>query len=191
MNISFGKKITIAKCHILDKEQNKFVPVVINEYDCTTMDDFVEVQKLGATFLFATTISQNMYAKNNSYYTKQPNNNRFFNIERENNGEVLGLALCEEQKHSLDVGYIETKHDNRHRYTGQALLASLAGFSSAIGKFKIKIKNAVKTSVDFYQDTCGFDKNSNSEFQLMRRDIPNFLEQTEERTKHPIINLQG
>ena len=189
MQVSFGKKIPIAQCSVFDNQQKQFVPVTVNEYDCKTMDDFVEVRKLDSTWKFADTIARSIYAKNDCFYKKIPNTYRFFNLEREN-GEVLGIAACDEKQGSLDVNFIETKPDKNHKYTGQVFLASLAGHSINMGKFKFKIKNAIESSVGFYQNICGFKRNYEDDFEVSRRNIPDFIKQTETRTHSPIINIQ-
>ena len=190
MNISFGKKIPIAQCCVFDNKQRQFVPVTVNEYDCTTMTDFVEVRKLDSTWKFADTIARSIYAKNDCYYRKIPNTYRFFNIEKDN-GEVLGIAACDEKQGSLDVNFIETNPDKKHKFVGQTFLASLAGHSVNMGKFKLKIKNAIESSVGFYQVVCGFNRNYEDDFEISRRNIPEFINQTETRTNSPIINIQG
>jgi hypothetical protein len=190
MNISFGKKIPIAKCSVFDNQQRQFIPVTVNEYDCKTMDDFVEVRKLDSTWKFADTIARSIYAKNDCFYKKIPNTYRFFNIERDN-GEVIGIAACDEKQGSLDVNFIETKPDKKYKFAGQALLASLAGYSVNLGKFKLKIKNAIESSVGFYQNICGFKRNFEDDFEISKRDIPQFIAQTEGRTQTPIIELKG
>ena len=96
MNISFKRKIPIAQCQIFDKEENKFVSATVHEYDCKTMSDICEVQKLGASWQFTNSIIYNMQVKNRCIYTGHPNSSRFFNIEK-GNGEIIGLALCEEK----------------------------------------------------------------------------------------------
>ena len=190
MNISFGKKIPIAKCNVFDNKQRQFIPVTVNEYDCTTMTDFVEVRKLDSTWKFADTIARRIYAKNDSYYRKTPNTSRFFNIEKEN-GEVLGIAACDEKQGSLDLDFIETAPDKKHKYVGQAFLASLAGHSVNKGKFKFKIKNSIESSVGFYQTVCGFNRNYDNDFEISRRTIPQFITQTEQRTQGPIIEIEA
>lgn len=190
MNISFGKKIPIAKCSVFDNKQRQFVPATVNEYDCTTMTDFVEVRKLDSTWKFADTIARSIYAKNDCFYKKIPNTYRFFNIEREN-GEVLGIAACDEKQSSLDVNFIETKPDKSHKFAGQVLLASLAGHSVNSGKFKFRIKNAVESAEGFYENTCGFKRNYEDDFEISKRDIPQFINQTERRTNSQIIDIRG
>ena len=144
MNISFGQKIPIAQCCVFDNQQKQYIPATVNEYDCTTMTDFLEVRKLDSTWKFADTIARSIYEKNDCYYKKSPNTHRFFNIEKDN-GEVLGIAACNEKQGSLDVNFIETNPDKSHKFVGQAFLASLAGHSVNMGKFKLKIKNAIET----------------------------------------------
>lgn len=190
MNISFGKKIPIAQCHILDRQQKKFVPATINEYDCTTMSDIREVRKLGNAWRFAPTLAYNMEAKNHCHYTKEPNRNHFFNIEKEN-GEILGLAFCEEQGQTLDVHFLETKQNGLHKFAGQTLLASLGIYTVNNGKTKLRIKKSLKEAEDFYRKTCGFQPELKSSYLLTDRNIPSFIRQTEKRTHYPIINLQG
>ena len=189
-SISFGRKIPIAKCCVFDKQQKQFVPATVNEYDCTTMTDFLEVKKLASTWKFADLIANSIYAKNDCYNKKVPNTYRIFNIEKDD-GEVLGIASCNEKQGSLDVNFIETEPNKNHKYTGQVLLASLASYSVNLGKFKLKIKNAIESSVGFYQNICGFKRNFEDDFEISRRDIPQFIAQTEDRTQAPIIEFKG
>ena len=190
MNISFGRKIPIAKCHILDKEQKSFVPATVYEYDCTTKGDIQEIRKLDDSWRFTPTIANNMSIKNHSYYTQQPNHNRFFNIQKDT-GEILGLAFCEEQGKSIDVHFLETKQDDKNKFVGQALLASLCIFTLNNGQTQLRVKSALKTAEDFYKKTCGFKQELKSSYLISDRHMPKFIKQTEKRTHYPIVDVQS
>ena len=190
MNISFKRKIPIAQCKIFDNEQNKFVGATVHEYDCKTMSDICEVQKLGAGWQFTNSIIYNMQVKNRCVYTGHPNNSRFFNIEKEN-GEIVGLALCEEKENSLNVNFIETKQNKKQKFAGQTLLAIIANYALDIGKCKLIIKNALKDSYSFYKSICGFKKGEGNDLEMKRKDIKKFTQQTEERIQSSIISTKA
>ena len=189
MNISFKRKIPITQCQIFDNEQNKFVGATVHEYDCKTMSDICEIQKLGAGWHFINSFIYGMKVKNHSVYTGQENNFRFFNIEK-NTGEIVGLAYCEEKENSLNVNFIETKQNKRQKYAGQTLLASIANYAIDIGKYKLIIKNALEDSYTFYKRICGFKKGEGIDLEMNRKDIKKFTKQTEERTQAPILSIK-
>jgi hypothetical protein len=42
--VSFGKKIPVAKCHIIDNQKKKAVPATVYEYDCKNADDVEDLK---------------------------------------------------------------------------------------------------------------------------------------------------
>lgn len=192
MNITFGRKIPITYCQIYDKEKQKFVGATCYKYDCNDKSDLKEIEKLGDNWRYLPETTANMKRKEIRQNQGLSCDVVVFTIE-DKKGETLGLCCAEDKERSLEVNYIESKQDNKHKFVGQVLLASIGQeVLDNDSQRKLVVKNAVSSAYGFYEDVCGFieDKGSCDLF-MPREKIHRFLKQTKQRTHSPIINLKA
>ena len=192
MTISFGKKIPITYCQIFDKEKKRFVGATCYKYDCNDKSDIKEIQKLGDEWRYIIETLANMNRKIIRKNQGLSCDVAVFTLEKQN-GETLGLCCAEDKEKALEVNYIESKQDNKHKYVGQVLLASMGQeVLDNDSQRKIVIKNAVSSAYGFYEDICGFIEDRGScDLFMPREKIHRFLKQTKQRTHSPIINLKA
>lgn len=192
MNIYFGKKIPITTCQIFDNEKKEFVKATCYEYDCQDKSDIAEIKKLDDGWTYKQETLDNMKRKFTANKNGINSEIAIFSLENKDGG-ILGLCNAENKKRTMEVRFLESKQDGRHKYVGQTLLAS-------IGKEMLKnkqqknfiIKTAIASAYDFYEKTCGFMMDSifNSDLIMGRIQTYKFIKQTQERTQCPIIDLK-
>ena len=192
MNIYFGKKLPITTCQIYDNERKKFVKATCYEYDCKDKSDIAEIKKIDDEWTYKEETLDNMKRKFTANKNGLHSDIAIFSLENEQ-GEILGLCNAENKKRAMEVRFLESKQDGKHKFVGQTLLAS-------IGKEMLKnkqqkefvIKTAIASAYDFYEKTCGFVMDSifNSDLRMGRIQTYKFIKQTQERTQSPIIDLK-
>ena len=192
MDISFGRKTPITYCQIYDKEKRKFVGATCYKFDCTEESDIKEIKQLDYGWRYITETISNMERKLAKHKRGLSSDVVVFTLEKQN-GETLGLCCAEDRERSLEVHYIESKQNNKHKYVGQTLLASIGKeVIDNSTQQRFVIKNAVSSAYGFYEDVCGFDECiSSCDLFMNREKIHRFIKQTQKRTHSPIIDLKA
>lgn len=192
MNISFGKKIPITKSQIFDNEHQKFVPVTCCSFDCSDKSDILEIEQMGDDWRYIGETLGNMRRKLERNNSGMLSPVIVYTLEKDN-GEKLGLCCCDDTERRMEVNYIETKQDGKHKFAGQVLLASIGTqMLDNSRQWSFIIRNAISSAYDFYQQKCGFKENDyNSDLHMNRSETRKFIKQTEQRTKAPIIELRA
>ncbi len=193
MNVSFGKKIPIFNCQILNNKTKAFEPATIYEYDCSDKSDVETIKSLDEKdWLFKIVIGKEMEEK---YKIKRfdPNadEDTFFVMENKQ-GQILGMAQLQKQENrSYDIKYIESSQKNKLKYVGQLLIASMAEDVLRKNGRQLTVTNPFSEIVDFYSDTCGFDYDTKDFLKMDRKKLILYLKQTEDRTYSKLIDLRA
>ena len=61
--VSFGKKIPISNCKVVDKKENKLINATLYEYDCKDLGDYYDVKDLKGRWNFKDMIAEEIYIK--------------------------------------------------------------------------------------------------------------------------------
>lgn len=192
MNISFGKKIPIAQCQIQNIKTGKFEPATVYEFDCKDESDLVETRKPKSQWQYANYIHENMSDKYRYGAFSQDFDDCCFYILQDKNGKTIGMAQTEEiYEDAYDLAYLDTKKGKHYKFVGQTLLATVAREVQKKSGDILSVFGAVDSAMDFYKKVCGFKIGEFDMPYIFAEDIPNFIKQTEERTKARIIDLKG
>lgn len=189
-SVSFGKKIPVNRCKVFDKQKNEFVDVTCYEYDCKDESDYKEIRDKCGDWEFCGVFSYNMEVKNRVIKAGKKDVNSFYNIQKDD-GDILGVCYLEEKNNNLEVKFIQSKRDNKHKYVGQVLLASIGSEVLASNKKKLVIQSALAGVYDFYEKTCGFKPAAHSDLEMNRFGIKKFIKRTERKTQTKFKNLRA
>ncbi len=191
MNISFGRKIPIATCQLLDKKRNAYIPTVVYLFDGKDKSDISELQELEDSWEYRDEIIDNIKYKNTNHRLFRPCDTAIYTIEKYN-GEKLGLCCADNRKKSLEVRFLESQSDKKYKFAGQCLLAAMGQtMLKTLEQEKFIIRSSLASAYSFYQDTCGFIEANYSDLEMDRENTQRFIKRTEERTKAPIIELEA
>ncbi len=188
MNISFGKKIPLMQCQIVNSKTNEFVPATIFEYDCNDKKDADDINGIGGYWFFKNEIFFN--AQDKIQFPKKFQNIRIFALENKQ-GRTLGLMQFNETGNQCDINLLEKRFLDKHKYIGSVLLAAAAKETLKSKANKLTVSAPVPEARDFYIKGCGFKTTQTKALELEQSDINRFIKETEEKTQFPIINLQG
>lgn len=190
MKISFGRKIPITQCQIKDIEQDKFVPATFYEVDCKDKEDIFEIASIPGQWNFKSTIVFNMLSKNRCQnidsFEKKPS----FYILQEQEGEILGISQVKKDGKNFSVQFIESKQDNKHKYVGQTMLASLGLHILKKHGDRLTISSPVDNAKQFYIDKCGFKTCYDGNFKMNTKHIQRFIRQTQKKTQAPLMDIR-
>ncbi|MBQ9149926.1 hypothetical protein IJX73_03240 [bacterium] len=195
-SISFGAKIPTTRCQILDKQKNEFIPATVYEYDCNDIEDVYEIGDLDESWQFGEDVASKMHAKYLKRNTpKAENNIHYYSLKTGN--EVVSICQTQENDRSIGVKLIESSHDGKYKYAGQAMLASLGAKALSEENQTLKICGALPEAYHFYEDVCQFRCTTPGynilgyQFDTTRDELADFVDRTESRTNGNIINLVG
>ncbi len=190
MKISFGKKIPITQCKIKDIEQNKFVPATFYEVDCKDKEDILEIAHLNGIWNFKNTIVRNMKIKHDTLGLIPANELPYFYILEIGKGLILGISQVKKEGRNISVQFIESKNDNKHKYVGQVMLASLGLNVINEKKYRLIISGPTENARAFYIDKCGFKTQYNGNLKMNSKHIHRFIRQTQKKTQAPLIDIR-
>ena len=100
-------------------------------------------------------------------------------------------------ENNIGVKLIESSHNGKYKYVGQAMLASLGVKALDNDNQTLKICGALPEAYKFYEDTCGFRCTTKGyshfgyQFETTRDELSDFVTRTEKRTNGKIINLNA
>lgn len=186
-SISFGAKIPVGKCQILDCYNKKFVEATFCQYDSEDLEDIVEISSVNCEKdcrdAMRTGLQLERLGISNpgfSYYCL-----------KDDNGDIAGLCYTHDVDGVKKVKYIASVLDGRHKYAGQAMLASLAKKSLNSNTNKIVIEAALSSAWDFYEKTCGFKPVEGvSNLEMDRLGMHEFVGKVEDRTRGKVVDFR-
>lgn len=188
MNISFGKKIPILQCQILNPQTKKYIPATIFEYDCKDNKDADDINEIDGYWLFKNEIF--FSAKDKIQSPSRHKDIRIFSLENKQ-GKTLGLMQCKKNKNTYDINLIEKRYLDKHKYVGTLLLAAAAKETIKDRADKLTVSSPFQEAREFYINGCGFRTTSTKTLEMDKKQIKEFIKTTEIKTNAPIINLQG
>ena len=183
-NISFGKKIPLAKCQIQNKTTGEYTPATFYEVDCKDEEDYKEIKRLSVNWKYKYHIEDNMETKHLS-----PKSNLFFYQIRGNNDKLLAMSQVEESNGIYDVNYISREPNCKYRYVGQTMLACIGREVNRKKGDRLVITRTTSDARPFYTDICGFEELGTFMLKMNNSQIAQFINQTEEKTKSPIETI--
>ena len=130
-NISFGKKIPIAKFNIKNRLTRKFVPATCYEIDCTDEADYKEIASLPKKWNFRESLSIDMSKKHENFFGSYElyKNRHFYSIQTDKDNQIVGLCQTEKLNQDLELIHLETSPGKKYKYTGQGMLAVLSSIA--------------------------------------------------------------
>lgn len=185
--ISFGAKIPVGKCQVLDCYSKKFVDATFYQYDCQDLEDVVEISSVNCDRdckdAMKTGIQLEHLGISNpgfSYYCLKDDKDR-----------IIGLCYTYDKDGVKKVKYIASALDGQHKYAGQAMLASLAKKCLNSNTKDFIIEAALSSAWNFYEQTCGFVPIDNSlNLGMNRWGMHEFVEKVEKRTQGKVIDFE-
>lgn len=186
--ISFGKKIPIAKCKIMDTQKQELVEANFFEYDCKDHKDNIEVSYLGGQWAFRETIATGMERKFRRYLRgKVQEPYKYYGLQT-TDGKVLGLCNTADYATHTDVEYITRDLSKDYKYIGQMMLAQIAKQTLIENKKQLIIKNPLDYCQDFYEKSCGFEFCDDAyDMQMGRTRMTQFVMDIEDKTNCSIF----
>lgn len=191
--ISFGKKIPITRCKIRDNKENKFISATFYEIDCKDEDDINEIKNLPSIWKFNRAVSKYMQDTHLQMENPKKDISKSFYEMRTDDGEIVGICQLDGQFPDLKLEYIESKRNNRYKYVGKTMMASI-GKIAQHKKFKrIHIPVPIISAENFYIEKCGFKHcNDGSVGLYMRTSRAKTIEKKAEADiNSKIIDLMG
>ena len=197
--ISFGAKIPIAECKIQNRKTGKTESATVYEYTCTDKSDVEKIKRIVARedWEFGSDIAYDAHWKN----TVIENNDKCYGFMKDyhvytlENNRRKTIGLCEtKETDNIIVEFCETLQDKKYKYAGQTLLASIAQ-KACNSSLTLIIENAATKALDFYRKVCGFTEevyeDEEISFIVDKRQMQDFIEQTEKRTNGKIVCLNA
>jgi hypothetical protein len=158
--VSFGKKHYIMPCQIQDREQKKFVPASLVQYDCEDTSDVDEMLHGAIKWQFRHAVACQMFHVNNTKDIQTPSYS-FFAIENQNK-EIVSVAQVKKFGQDLILDILESEPNKKYKYCGSTMMSFLRYYALKNNFKRIYIPNPVDNAKDFYVKKCGFREIKNS-----------------------------
>ena len=191
MNISFRRKIPIMQTQIQNLQTGEFESATVYELDCKDDTDIIETMKPQHLWTYAKSINQNMCDKYIRQQKGEKTNTSFYILQNKS-GETLGMAQTEEQiKKAHNLSLFDTQKEKGYKYVGQTLLASVSKDILSKDGIRLSVFDPHPTALAFYDRVCGFQNFGDIFMSADRKQMNKFINQTEQRTKAPLVDLRG
>ena len=200
MNISFGKKIPITNCSVYDKQKQAFVNATMYELDGKDKEDldYLIYQK-GNWGILKCNIMTDFFDKQQRILSKKElspletfilNAKKFYTLETQND-KSIGLCEVMELPDSTNIHFLECNPDKTHKFAGQVLLASIAKNIIKKDCASLTVNDPAESATDFYINKCGFTPSTNQphKIEMNKEQMEHFVQQVEQRTQNPIVNI--
>ena len=186
--INFCKKIPVNQIQVIDKVQKRPVEATVYEYDCEDLDDIYEVGDLDLSWSFGEMIASNMHRQFLKNKIMQKDDSLHYYCVKDGFNRMLGLCQTVESKDSIDVKLIVSHPNQRYKYIGQAMLATLGQKVVNQDIESLKVRAALSDVYRFYEDGCGFKRDLSRgteifgrDYKMENKDIPGFIQRTKEK----------
>ena len=198
MQISFTAKIPINTCSILNKETGAKKRATMYEIDCKNQDDVFYFKNIEGNWTYLGFVSTEAFSKYLQLSGKRPAgiygidslDRKFYSLETQD-GEIAGICEIQPCEDDINIRYLESNPSKKYKFAGQAMLASIAKTISDT-KQNMQIRVPSPEAVKFYSEVCGFKENHTGfGYELTTKDMPAFIQRTEEKTKGKITNIIG
>lgn len=152
-NITFGRKIPLMKASVIDNMSGKKVPVTLSEYDCFDYPNDINMFLRSASSMnYANSIAHNMRVKYHDFESPY----KFYVLEDENEKAVC-ICQAEKSDNNLNIEFIESKHDDEHKYAGQTMIAMLGKILLNGNGHNLYVLFPLPSAINFYLKKCGFE----------------------------------
>ena len=188
--VTFGKKIPIAKCHIKDLKNDKYVAATCYKIDCTDTSDSSEIWKLDGDWEYNDVVAHNIDEKHRHLEGIGVQNSLdFYEMQTDKKKEIIGICQVNKTFGDIRLDYLESKPDKGYKYIGQSMLAILGEVAKSEGIERIYIPTPVEEARSFYRDKCGFKEAKDTTAMYMNKNKFKKLKIKAERNTHSkIIN---
>ncbi len=187
--ISFGKKIPLARCKVLDNQKQEFVDATFFEYDCKDHKDSLEISYLDGRWAFRETIATGMERKFRRYLRgKVQEPYKYYGLQT-TDGKILGLCNTADYTTHTNIEYVTRDLSKDYKYIGQMMLAQIAKQTLVENKKQLIIKNPLDYCQDFYEKGCGFEfcDDYAYDMQMGRTRMAQFVMNIEDKTNCSIF----
>ena len=201
MNVSFKAQIPVSQCQLYDKQDKKFVPATLYEFDCKDISDIKHFKRDLKKWVYMESLICAMGAKFRHYRegfgesTNEGNDKfdgyKFYSLELPNN-HIVGFCEAYDDKDNKNIYYLETERERRYKFAGQSIIASMAKqMISSHENPELTINFPARSARDFYVDKCGFEPNGKVELVMKKQKMSDFVKSFEEKTEKPILDLKA
>ena len=159
--ISFGKKIPVAQCNIVNKKTNQNTRATVFEYDCKDKEDIIELKKIAesGSFEYGYCVYFNAEEKYSSqiYYYDEFG---IYTIEN-SDGETIGICSTRENEDETNINFIETEHE-KYRFIGRSFIELLGKKTLDNNRKWLFLRNVQEGAKEIYK-RWGFHPQENIE----------------------------
>lgn len=193
-SVSFGRKIPVVKCTVVDKAKNKPVSATIYCYDCADKQDYKEIQALPDVFYYKQEFTDGMRQKYYNSVFGEEDENQFYSLETKD-GNILGIAKIHfmsmlNKGKNIILDLLQSNTGSNYKYVGQSLLAGLCSKADEENLTdSIIVLYPAESAVDFYSEKCGFEKAFGEALILQEKKFSGFIESTRKKTGGKIENI--
>ena len=168
--ISFGRKIPVAQCNIMDKKTNQNTRATVFEYDCKDKEDIDELEKIAESgrFEYGYCVYFNAEEKYSSqiYYYDEFG---IYTIEN-SNGKTIGICSTRENENETNINFIETEHE-KYRFIGRSFIELLGKKTLDNNRKWLFLRNAQEGAKEIYK-RWGFHPQENIENGKLDMNMP-------------------
>ena len=202
-NVSFSGKIPVYRFGVRNSLREENTNATLYEYDCKDADDIKEVSSTTDFFLFDKQIINSMSIKNMYYssieyftpdiaqkYAKDKPRSSFY-LAKADNDEVLGICAVYDNEYGKKIRYLETRADNKYKYIGRGIIASVANEVLKDGEDVLEVAKVPASTFKFYTEKCGFETDKDKQLHMDREKLKEFIKRTEEKTSKRLIDLNA
>ena len=178
--VSFGQRIPIAKGSVIDsKNNNKLTPVTVYQLDCCDISDAISLSNAEGTWNLRSNIQSDMkdtYIKNCFDSTRGTDSRTYYILTSDSDDEILSMAETIRRMEDENIRYIESRRDNRFKYSGQTMVATLGLDVLNKGKPHLGVEEPLPSAYDFYTKKCGFYAVNDFLLQMDKKRIKKFID---------------
>ena len=196
MQISFGKKIPISTCNIYNKEAQKYERATLYEIDCKDEEDINYLNNIEGKWEYKDAIAYLADFKhidandiNHEKIGLDLSGYKIYSLETQGN-HVACMCETHPLESSQNIEIIESNPDKKYKYSGQAMLASIAKQIFPQG-LDLEVLIPVAKSESFYSEACKFPRNDSAfGYCLKNQKLRFFIERVEGKIQGKILDVK-
>ena len=187
MQISFGRKIPVATCSVINKVNKAPQKAIIFEHDCCDKKDYEYFINLPNRWEYKEEVAAQALRKHN--YPLSNLGTKIYSIETAT-GRAIGIMETYQNGKMCDVQHLESKLKGLYGYTGSTLLSFLAQEKLNQNISSIFVSNPAKSARKFYTEHCFFKDCPPLALKLDKTNMERLIKKTQKKTKDKILNLE-
>ena len=188
MKISFGRKIPIASCSVINRVSKQPQSAIIYEHDCKDKEDYKYFENLSDSWNYKEEVALQAYRK-----CKSPASNigtKIYSIETQS-GKTIGIMETFELGKTCTVEHLESHLKGLYGYTGSILLSFLSHEKLRQNIDSIFITNPAKNARNFYTQHCFFKECPPIALELDKKGMENLIQKTQKKDKLANFRFKG